>query len=1146
MAKRICSCFLALLLVFGLTGTVFAAEETDTLIPGFSFSLFEPDCGDDPVECPPEGYTYDRGGESWDECIDFAQPTAWIASWDENDPDAWLPLEEPLVGDRTYLALVTFAALPGYAFDENTRVYTEDPDTWEETECRVVRRDGSSVTVLLEVTAVHDWDWSSREVIEPTCLSEGAEHMVCRSDPAHVRDKVLPADPDAHVWGEWTVLREATKAEDGEREHVCTLCGAAETETIPKFTYPYTPVYEPDTSWTMAATVAWRADSTALAVARGEVRPASAFVWLDKDLNVYDRDGGLLSDDLDAYVAATVGGMIPIFYIRDEETAAALKAWLPVSGLLDCFVVSTPENRALVKDVADLLHIRGMLDCTAVDAPDRAALLDMIASVNGAHGKVILLSEQAATRENIRLLQSLASTVWVQTSGSTRSLLTAYTNGANGVVTEDYAAALAAEERFRDDAPTLLRIPLIIGHRGDPSSYVENTLDSALGAAAEGADSVENDIHLSTDGELFIYHDDTAGSLLWIPDPEDPELGIDLEALTLEELRSHPFSWERIRTNNEVPAEYSRCGVLYGQEEEKEYVVPTLEEYIQAFKGTGIVHDTEIKSNNADIIPVYKALVDRYDAWDQFFTITFNGSILDAMYRDYPELSIGALGLADWTDVQYQDYDDLAREEGPEAAVEALYGVIDQWNATYNNISGEGWGREMVLAARHRGLTVWPWTYTLFLPDRFAEDYLFGVTGMTGDFPWIASDYLVEITAGDAAAPSVQELPRPMGKTQDGKTKLLSDAEPVWLERLSARQDLMIWRYRAELTVDGESYGSYYLYSNPFVYTCSQPVVPPAPIEPSEPRPPAPAEEEAAIDPDTVRAAAEASEDLTVEREAGTIRLSAELVKAAAERGMVLAAELRKNGDGSVTAAVTLGGEPVAGEVRIALPAEDPAQVPVLLLADGSRKPVRKSLNEAGTVFALVPAGADVALTEIPAAFPDAAAEAWYADAAAWSFSRELIQGTGKGFEPDIPMTRAMLAAVLFRLEEGSAEGRVPFPDVPADAWYADAVTWAAHVGIIQGTGKGFEPCAYITREQTAAILFRYGQLLGLDTAGRASLSGFPDGGETSGWAEDAMAWAVSAGLLRGNDAGALEPRGRVTRAQAAVLLQRLASLMVR
>ena len=441
---------------------------------------------------------------------------------------------------------------------------------------------------------------------------------------------------------------------------------------------PYSRVYEPETSWPMAATIAWKTDPSAMEKAGEEKRPATAFVWLDRDLKVYDRDGKLLSGDLDAYVDATAPSVIPAFYRKDRETADALKEWISGSGLPDCFVVSDPAGKDLVKDVADLLHVRGMLDYTSVKNPDRAALLDMAASTNGAHGKVVLLSQEAAARENVRLLQSLASTVWAESDTDLRSLVTLYTRGVNGVLVDDFGPAISAEEIFKDELPSLLRIPFVIGHRGDPSQYVENTLDSAMGAFREGADSVENDIHLSTDGRLFIYHDDIPSRLMDLYQTDDDLSEIRIEAYSLEELLKYPLVWDKIIESNEVTGESLRYGTIYGQEEEKVYTLPALEEYIEAFKGTGLIHDTEIKSYNPDIIPVYKEMVDSYDAWDQFFTITFNGEILDAIYKDYPEISIGALGFGDFMDVKYPDYGAIMEEEGLEGAVRALLGETDQ------------------------------------------------------------------------------------------------------------------------------------------------------------------------------------------------------------------------------------------------------------------------------------------------------------------------------------------------------------------------------------------------------------------------------------------------------------------------------------
>jgi hypothetical protein len=143
-------------------------------------------------------------------------------------------------------------------------------------------------------------------------------------------------------------------------------------------------------------------------------------------------------------------------------------------------------------------------------------------------------------------------------------------------------------------------------------------------------------------------------------------------------------------------------------------------------------------------------------------------------------------------------------------------------------------------------------------------------------------------------------------------------------------------------------------------------------------------------------------------------------------------------------------------------------------------------------------------------------------------------------------MTRAMLAAVLYRLEDATATGTNPFADVPDGTWYTDAVTWASAEGIVAGTDKGFEPNANITREQIAAMLYRYAKAIGLDMSASAELSGFPDGGDVADWASEAMRWAVGVGLFHGNADGSLNPKGDATRAEVATLLTAMVKLIVK
>ena len=140
-------------------------------------------------------------------------------------------------------------------------------------------------------------------------------------------------------------------------------------------------------------------------------------------------------------------------------------------------------------------------------------------------------------------------------------------------------------------------------------------------------------------------------------------------------------------------------------------------------------------------------------------------------------------------------------------------------------------------------------------------------------------------------------------------------------------------------------------------------------------------------------------------------------------------------------------------------------------------------------------------------------------------------------------MTRAMLVTVLWRYAGQPVEGSNSFTDVSSNVWYTQAVAWAAENGIVTGIGGGrFNPDGQITREQLAVILYRYCKSIGIDTSDVADITTFPDANQVSGYAIEALSWAVKTGLVTGSATGGkvyLEPRGNATRAQVATILMR-------
>jgi len=195
----------------------------------------------------------------------------------------------------------------------------------------------------------------------------------------------------------------------------------------------------------------------------------------------------------------------------------------------------------------------------------------------------------------------------------------------------------------------------------------------------------------------------------------------------------------------------------------------------------------------------------------------------------------------------------------------------------------------------------------------------------------------------------------------------------------------------------------------------------------------------------------------------------------------------------------------------------------------------------------------EISLSGQMPSFPDVASDSWYAQAVAYAASTGVLTGTDRGFEPEGIMSRAMAAVFISRLYNNSHPAQILtgeriYVDVTPGDWFYDAVAWVADQDITGGTGVGFAPKQAVTRQELACFLYRYAAFLGMDTetglgAGNA-LSAFPDATQVSSWAREAMAWAVENEIFSGDNNGALNPLGIVTRAQAAQIVKNLMPML--
>jgi len=573
--------------------------------------------------------------------------------------------------------------------------------------------------------------------------------------------------------------------------------------------------YEPDNAIAMPATVAFAMKEADPTLFTREVHPNSAFVTVDDTLKVFGSSGSMIASTLNEFLS-----------LQENNKQTVL-------------VAVPAENAALAAKINKTLPTTwGLIDFTKTEREmTRIELGQVVAVTNAGGAKIALISKETATREAIKYLQRRLITVWVRADDDPKNILTLLTYGVNGLMTENYQSVYDALSLFKADVPILLRPPLIIGHRGLPSVYVENTLRSEKAAAEAGANILEYDIYLSSDGEIFVLHDKAMKRLF-----NQPEI-TDVESLTLAQLQAIPFdndSANGVQKKNHTPAKDSEYGMIDLSPEDK---IPSLRELFEAFRDTDIIHFIEIKSQNTAIVDELKSLANEYGMTDQMVVISFNVPILQAMVENWPQMPLGCLGYDDIhnksgttfdprKDVPYENHAKIIQNAGGDTseALLVLNSAIGVYNGTYNP-SNVKLSYPMINAGRHVGLTAWPWTYNA--RTLFAQDFLLGMYGLTTNFTFWASGLPVSFTASDGEAHpgdklSLESVFSPVITSLEGKACSLDGLELVptteqdvlkvedgTIYVLSPGECLVLLRVRIPLIIDGESFGAYYLYSNP-------------------------------------------------------------------------------------------------------------------------------------------------------------------------------------------------------------------------------------------------------------------------------------------------------------------------------------------
>ncbi len=291
--------------------------------------------------------------------------------------------------------------------------------------------------------------------------------------------------------------------------------------------------------------------------------------------------------------------------------------------------------------------------------------------------------------------------------------------------------------------------------------------------------------------------------------------------------------------------------------------------------------------------------------------------------------------------------------------------------------------------------------------------------------------------------------------------------------------------------------------------------------------------------------------NLTVDTPVANVTIPNEALSSLGSNASTVTVTAAKTADDTVTVTVSKDGQAVSsipGGITAEIPAGNaqPGTVAVIVDENGNETIVKKSVAVDGDMNVPLEGSATVKLVDNSKSFPDSDSH-WSKGAVDFVTSRDLFNGVSTtSFAPDTAMNRAMLVTVLHRLEDTPAGGVPSFDDVDNDIWYAEAVAWASSKNIVNGYENGsFQPGENVTREQIATILYRYAQAIKLSTNERGALNRFTDGASTAGWAQEAMAWAVGAGLFAG-DNGKLNPQSPASRAEVATLMMRFVEYMAK
>ncbi len=544
--------------------------------------------------------------------------------------------------------------------------------------------------------------------------------------------------------------------------------------------------------------------------------PDVAIITMNASGNVVCADQSTIGS-LSDVVAKIKGKIIPAIKLDDGCSAATASAKINALGTKDLMIISD--------DASDITTIRktnsrvvGVLDLTGTDLSNKKTW-EIRAMVLKCGARICILPANMADQHFVSSLNTMGVTVWFTAEENARvEMFDLITSGANGIVTADRAlmSDTLLSPIFKENS--IIRPIGVIGHRGTPALAPELCIAGSSLAAQKGANIIENDLYITTDGVVVVSHDNTVAT-------------ITNGSGNVEE---HDLAWFKQWMIDDKPD----LNNLPGDAITTEQPVATLEDYFKCFKDTDTFMFLEIKSGQSErIVMAMKALIDKYDIADQCGVISFGDANLQAVRKYMPELSVGKL-------------------TAPLGGVDAVANKVTYLESSYNPDGNSSFiDVGIVRGLANRGIFTWPWTINS--SEKFDQYMLTGVGGITSDHSYYAGDYYrhlytdkkeYEFKPGESA--SISLITEFYASEKDDPTfaNVLGGASRAEMILLEGNESVTYANGKLSATEKGEAWAlfriDYKLNNGTKVYIYSQPVYigvgiekPVDPTTPDEPTP---------------------------------------------------------------------------------------------------------------------------------------------------------------------------------------------------------------------------------------------------------------------------------------------------------------------